>query len=195
MDRTDLQTFIDDQQIQATILALGEHTLTVGDAARALAVNTDQIIKSLVFHIDGKPLLVINNGLARVDRRKLAAHLGVGRKKVKFASPDTVFSLTGFVVGSMPPFGHKQQLRTLVDTAVTQLDIIYGGGGDVDAMMRLTSKNFCGSARQRWVPSPNKFALANLYVRQCCSLGSEDVNYSMKELINSLTAAFPIKMP
>ena len=116
---------------------MSEHTLTVGDAARALAVNTDQIIKSLVFHIDGKPLLVINNGLARVDRRKLAAHLGVGRKKVKFASPDTAFTLTGFVVGSMPPFGHKQKLPTLVDTAVTRLDIIYGGGGDIDAMMRL----------------------------------------------------------
>jgi len=140
MDRTDLQTFIDDHHVQATILPLSEHTLTVGDAARALAVNTDQIIKSLVFHIDGKPLLVINNGLARVDRRKLAAHLGVGRKKVKFASPDSVFTLTGFIVGSMPPFGHKLRLRTLVDTAVTQLDIIYGGGGDVDAMMRLTSK-------------------------------------------------------
>ena len=152
MDRTDLQTFIDDQQIQATILPLSEHTLTVGDAARALAVNTDQIIKSLVFHIDGKPLLVINNGLARVDRRKLAAHLGVGRKRVKFASPDTVFTLTGFVVGSMPPFGHKLRLRTLVDTAVTQLDIIYGGGGDVDAMMRLTSKELLRVSQAEVVP-------------------------------------------
>ena len=140
MDRTNLQIFIDDHHIQATILPLSEHTLTVGDAARALAVGTDQIIKSLIFHIDGDPLLVINNGLARVDRRKLADYLGVGRKKVKFASPDKAFALTGFVVGSMPPFGHKQKLRTLVDTAVTQLDIIYGGGGDIDAMMRLTSK-------------------------------------------------------
>lgn len=140
MDRTDLQMFIDDHHIQATILPLSEHTLTVGDAARALAVNTDQIIKSLIFHIDGDPLLVINNGLARVDRRKLADYLGVGRKKVKFASPDKAFALTGFVVGSMPPFGHKQKLRTLVDTTVTQLDIIYGGGGDIDAMMRLTSE-------------------------------------------------------
>ena len=138
MDRTDLQIFIDDHHIQATILSLSEHTLTVGDAARALAVNTDQIIKSLVFHIDGNPLLVINNGLSRVDRKKLAAHLKVGRKKVKFASPDTVFALTGFIVGSMPPFGHKQKLHTLVDTAVTQLDILYGGGGDINAMMRLT---------------------------------------------------------
>ena len=152
MDRTDLQTFIDDQQIQATILPLSEHTLTVGDAARALAVNTDQIIKSLVFHIDGKPLLVINNGLARVDRRKLAAHLGVGRKKVKFASPDTAFALTGFVVGSMPPFGHKQKLRTLVDTAVTELDIIYGGGGDIDAMMRLTSDELLKVSQAEVVP-------------------------------------------
>ena len=140
MDRTDLQMFIDDHHIQATILPLSEHTLTVGDAARALAVGTDQIIKSLIFHIDGDPLLVINNGLARVDRRKLADYLGVGRKKVKFASPDKAFALTGFVVGSMPPFGHKQKLRTLVDTAVTPLDIIYGGGGDIDAMMRLSSE-------------------------------------------------------
>jgi prolyl-tRNA editing enzyme YbaK/EbsC (Cys-tRNA(Pro) deacylase) len=41
------------------------------------------------------------------------------------------------VVGSMPPFGHRVKLRTLVDTAVTELQVIYGGGG-IDAMMRLT---------------------------------------------------------
>jgi Cys-tRNA(Pro) deacylase len=152
MDRTDLQMFIDHHRIQATIMPLNAHTLTVGDAARALAVNTNQIIKSLVFHIDGKPLLVINNGPARVDRRKLAAYLEVGRKKVKFASPDTVFALTGFVVGSMPPFGHKQKLRTLVDTAVTQLDIIYGGGGDIDAMMRLTPEELLKVCQAEVVP-------------------------------------------
>ncbi len=152
MDRTDLQAFIDDHHIQATIMPLDQHTLTVGDAARALGVETDQIIKTLVFHIDGKPLLVINNGLARVDRRKLAAHLGVGRKKVKFASPDTAFTLTGYVVGSMPPFGHKQKLRTLVDTAVTQLDILYGGGGDIDAMMRLTSQELLSVSQAKVVP-------------------------------------------
>ena len=152
MDRTDLQNFIDDHHIQATIMPLNEHTLTVGDAAKALGVDTHQIIKSLVFHIDGKPLLVINNGLARVDRRKLAAYLGVGRKKVKFASPDNAFALTGFVVGSMPPFGHKQKLRTLVDTALTKMDIIYGGGGDIDAMMRLTPEELLTVSQAEVIP-------------------------------------------
>ena len=62
----------------------------------------------------------------------------MGRKKVKFASADQALDLTGFVVGSMPPFGHRQALRTLVDPTVLALDTIYGGGGAIDAMMRLT---------------------------------------------------------
>ena len=102
-------------------------------------VDTDQIIKSLVFMIEDRPLLVINNGTARVDRKKLANLLGVGRKRVKFASAEQALTITGFVVGSMPPFGHRQMLRTLVAPAITRLDLIFGGGGDVDAMMRLTS--------------------------------------------------------
>jgi prolyl-tRNA editing enzyme YbaK/EbsC (Cys-tRNA(Pro) deacylase) len=73
-----------------------------------------------------------------VDRKKLATVLGVGRKRVKFASAEQALAITGFVVGSMPPFGHRQMLRTLVAPAITRLDLIYGGGGDIDAMMRLT---------------------------------------------------------
>jgi Cys-tRNA(Pro) deacylase len=140
MNSKDLQEFIDANQIEATILSLDEHTPTVSDAARALRVENDQIIKSLVFHIQGEPLLVINNGLARIDRRKLAAYLGVGRKRVKFADPEHALEITGYVVGSMPPFGHKKRLRTLIDTAVVRLGAVYGGGGEINAMMRLSAK-------------------------------------------------------
>lgn len=138
LTRDDLQQFIETNQIAATILPMKGHTPTVSDAARELRVATDQIIKSLVFLSDGKPLLVINNGLARVDRKKLAGILGVGRKKVKFANADQALEITGFVVGSMPPFGHLQKLPTLVDPSVVALDEVYGGGGNIDAMMRLT---------------------------------------------------------
>lgn len=134
----DLQQFIESNHVHATILPMNGHTPTVGDAARELGVETDQIIKSLVFMTGDSPLLVINNGLSRVDRKKLAVLLEVGRKKVKFATAEQALAITGFVVGSMPPFGHRQRLRTLVDPAVMALDTIYGGGGNIDAMMRLT---------------------------------------------------------
>ncbi len=138
MNSTDLQQFLDNENITAEILTLDGHTPTVGDAARELGVVPDQIIKSLVFNIRDEPLLVINNGLARVDRRKLAAHLEVGRKWARFASPELALEVTGFVVGSMPPFGHLTRLRTLVDSAVFGMEVIFGGGGDLNAMMRLT---------------------------------------------------------
>jgi len=135
----ELQRFIDAHQIEATILPLAEHTPTVPDAARALGVATEQIIKSLVFIINGDPLLVINNGTALVDTKPIATQLGVGRKRVKFATPEQALEISGYVVGSMPPFGHKQRLRTFIDPAVMELAVIYGGGGVVDAMLRLTS--------------------------------------------------------
>ena len=140
MTSEDLQRYIDLHGIEATILPMAEHTPTVPDAARALGVQTHQIIKSLVFRIKDDPILVINNGEGRVDRRKLAAYLGVGRGRVKFAAADQVLEITGYVVGSMPPFGHKQKLRTLIDDAVGKLNVVYGGGGDINAMMRLSSK-------------------------------------------------------
>jgi Cys-tRNA(Pro) deacylase len=133
----DLQGFIDRHQIEATILPMAEATPTVPDAARALQVEPEQIIKSLVFMVHGEPLLVITNGLAKVDQRKVAGCLGVGRKQVKFADVEQALAITGYVVGSMPPFGHHQKLRTLVDPAITAYPVIFGGGGDTNAMLRL----------------------------------------------------------
>lgn len=134
----DLQRFIDAHHIEAEILVMAEHTPTVPDAARALQVEPEQIIKSLVFLVNDEPILVINNGTALIDRRKVAAWLDVGRKKVKFAGAEQALAITGYIVGSMPPFGHRQTLRTLIDPAITELAVIYGGGGDIDAMLRLT---------------------------------------------------------
>lgn len=134
----DLQRFIDEHKFDATILLLDEPTPTVPDAARVLGVEPEQIIKSLVFLIQDVPLLAINKGLKKVDRGKIAGLLGVGKKQVKFASAEQALALTGYVVGSMPPFGHRQKLRTLVDPAITQFELIFGGGGDVNSLLQLT---------------------------------------------------------
>ena len=138
LNRTDLQAFIDTHHLAAVILPMAEHTATVDDAAAALGVDANLIIKSLVFMADSTPILVVNNGLARVDRKKLADCLGMSRKRVKFATVRQALETTGYVVGSMPPFGHRQPLRTLVDTATAGLETVYGGGGGIDAMMRLS---------------------------------------------------------
>lgn len=147
LNHTDLQAYIDTHHLEAAILPMDVHTATVADAARALGVDAERIIKSLLFMADHQPLLVVNNGPARVDRKKLAAYLGINRKQVKFASAQQALEITGYVVGSMPPFGHRQPLRTLVDRSATELGTVYGGGGDIDAMMRLSSTELLRATR------------------------------------------------
>ena len=152
MNSSDLQNFIDEQRIIAEIILLDGHTPTVADAARELGVKAEQIIKSLVFQIRDEPILVINNGLARVDRRRLAEHLEVGRKWVRFASPERALEITGYVVGSMPPFGHLNRLRTLIDSAVPEMPEIFGGGGDLNAMMRLAPEELLRVTEAEVIP-------------------------------------------
>lgn len=136
---TDLQNFINEQQITAEILHLDVDTPTVADAAVALNVAPEQIIKSVLFLADKRPVMVIASGLARLDRKALADFLGVSRRRVKIASAEQVLAHTGYVAGSVPPFGYKQPIETVVETAVTQLTgSIYGGGGEIHVLMRLT---------------------------------------------------------
>jgi Cys-tRNA(Pro) deacylase len=136
----DLQQFIDQNQIAAEILPMEEDTPTVPDAARALGVEEDQIIKSLVFVVDGQPTLVITNGTHKVDSRLVARHYSVGRKRAKMTRAEQAFEITGYVVGAMPPFGHRTRLRTIVDPGVADHQEIFGGGGEIDAMLRLASE-------------------------------------------------------
>ena len=134
----DLQQFIDQNQIEAEILPMEADTPTVPDAARALGVEEEQIIKSLVFLVDGQPALVIANGTHKVDNRLVARHFGVGRKRAKMARPEQALEVTGYAVGAMPPFGHETRLPTIVDPGVVTHSVIFGGGGEIDAMLRLT---------------------------------------------------------
>ncbi|GIK54522.1 MAG: YbaK/EbsC family protein [Chloroflexi bacterium] len=141
MNATNLQQYITQNQIDAEILFLEVETPTVEAAALALGVLPEQIIKSVLFLADKEPVLVIASGLARLNYKLLADYLGMSRRRVKIAGPDEVLVITGYVAGSVPPFGHVQPIRTVVETAVLSLPHphIYGGGGDINALMKLTA--------------------------------------------------------
>lgn len=138
LDDRALQRFINQRQIEAQIVSLPAETATVATAAEALGVTTAQIIKSLLFFVGSKTILVISNGTAKVDRKRIARHFDVGKRQVRLARPADVEEIAGFGVGAMPPFGHKKALPTLIDPGVVEQEEIYGGGGTTSAMLRLT---------------------------------------------------------
>ncbi len=133
----DLAAFIRKNDVEAEVIVLDEATTTVEDAARAVGTSSKQIVKSLLFLIDGKPVLAIACGETRIDRRPIAQHFGVGRKRVKMADSDSVLKFTGYPIGAVPPFGMPEQPSTLMDARLFEHEVVYAGGGDIHALIKV----------------------------------------------------------
>lgn len=144
----DLQAYLEEQGITAELIGGLGDTPTVPAAAAALGVESDQIIKTLLFLIDRQgearnPVVVISYGEKRVDKGLLAERWGVSKKRVSLAPADVVLDLLGYAAGGVPPFGHRTALPVIVDAGILNLrqrydGVIYGGGGDDRTMMKLT---------------------------------------------------------
>jgi prolyl-tRNA editing enzyme YbaK/EbsC (Cys-tRNA(Pro) deacylase) len=134
----DLQAFIETQNISAKMLIVDVPTPTVETAAQAVGTHPNQIVKSVLFLIEGEPVLAVAYGTAHIDRRGIAEHYGVGRKRVKLADSETVLQLTGYLIGGVPPFGHPRPISTLLDPGILEYDHVYAGGGSDNALICLT---------------------------------------------------------
>jgi prolyl-tRNA editing enzyme YbaK/EbsC (Cys-tRNA(Pro) deacylase) len=134
---SDLQAFMLRQSITGEILPLNVPTPTVETAAQAVGAQPEQIVKSILFLVRELPVLAVACGLLPVERRAIAAHYGVGRKQVKLADAAAVLQQTGYAVGAMPPFGHRQPLPTLLDKRVLEQAVVFAGGGAENTLLRL----------------------------------------------------------
>jgi Cys-tRNA(Pro) deacylase len=111
-------------------------TRTAEEAARALGTTVAQIVKSLVFLADGRPVLALVSGANRVDEGKLAA--ACSARRVVKADADRVRSATGFVIGGVPPLGHRWPLPVYLDRDLLAHEIVYAAAGTPTAVFPVT---------------------------------------------------------
>jgi prolyl-tRNA editing enzyme YbaK/EbsC (Cys-tRNA(Pro) deacylase) len=104
-----------------------EGTKTAADAAAAIGVTVGQIVKSLVFGVDGEVVMALVSGSNQLDEKKLA--LAAGGAKCARVDADAVREATGFPIGGVPPFGHATQLRVFVDPDLLQYDEVWAAAG------------------------------------------------------------------
>jgi prolyl-tRNA editing enzyme YbaK/EbsC (Cys-tRNA(Pro) deacylase) len=104
-----------------------EGTKTAADAAAAIGVEVGQIVKSLVFGVDGDVVMALVSGQNRLDEHKLAA--ACGGVKASRVEADVVREATGFPIGGVPPFGHARPLRVLVDPDLLEFDEVWAAAG------------------------------------------------------------------
>jgi prolyl-tRNA editing enzyme YbaK/EbsC (Cys-tRNA(Pro) deacylase) len=109
--------------LDVEVEVLPESTRTAAEAAAACGCEVGQIVKSLVFVVDGSPTMVLCSG----DRRVTAID---GRP----ATADEAREATGFAIGGIPPLGHDTDLPTIVDESLRRFDLVWCAAGTPHAV-------------------------------------------------------------
>ncbi len=130
-------------RVQAALDALGANirvqvfdvpTATAQEAADAIGCELGAIVKSLCFMVAGEPVLVLAAGDRRVDSKALRRIFGASKRQVTIADPETVLHVTGYEVGGVPPLGHAQPLKTLIDQSLARFATVYAAAGTPHAI-------------------------------------------------------------
>ena len=97
--------------------------------AGALGYQPEQMVKTLIFELGaGERVLVMLGG----DKNAVSGHLkrAIGDRNIRLAAPETVYNVTGYQIGSIPPFHWQPSgFRSFVDEALMQEDLLGVGGG------------------------------------------------------------------
>lgn len=118
------------------IIEFEKLTRTAQEAAAALGCEIGQIAKSIVFKAEGgNPVLVVASGVNRIDEQKINSEIG---EKVFKADAEYVRKMSGYVIGGVPPWGHKTKPITIIDSDLARYDHIYAAAGKNNAVFELT---------------------------------------------------------
>ena len=100
---------------------------TAADAAAAIGVDVGQIVKSLVFAVDGHVVLAYVSGANQLAEAKLAA--AAGGDHCERVDADAVREATGYPIGGVPPFGHATPVPAFIDADLLTFDEVWAAAG------------------------------------------------------------------
>lgn len=142
-----VSSFLRDAGAEARIEEFPGRTQSAADAAAAVGCALSQIVKSLVFLCDGRPVVVLVPGDRRGDPEKVARAVGADAARV--ASADVVERATGFAPGAVAPFPLADVDAVLLEETLLLQPLVWAGAGSARHMVRLAPSELRRLSRAR----------------------------------------------
>jgi len=117
------------------VLEFPVSSATVELAAQALNCQPCRIAKTLSFLVDGRPILIVAAGDAKIDNPKYKAQFGV---KAKMPTPGEVETLVGHAVGGVCPFGVNEGVTVYLDCSLKRFETVFPACGSGSSAIELT---------------------------------------------------------
>ena len=117
------------------ILEFNVSSATVDLAAEALGCEGKRIAKTLSFHVDGRVVLIVAAGDAKIDNPKYKAQF---HTKAKMLSFDEAESLIGHAVGGVCPFAVNDGVDVYLDESLKRFETVFPACGSSNSAVELT---------------------------------------------------------
>ncbi len=129
------RAYLEEKELADHIIIPEHSSATVAEAAEALGCTPGMIAKTLSFLQDEKPVLILAEGMARVDNKKYKAQFGC---KARMIPGDMVGDLVGHDIGGVCPFGINEGVAVYLDESLKLHGTVYPAAGTDHSAVRLT---------------------------------------------------------
>lgn len=128
MDRPPASIALEQLGIPHRVFRHEQPVTSLEEAASARNQRPEQIVRSILFQVrPGEFVMVLMAGRDQVDWRKLRQL--VKRSRVRMATEEEVLEVTGYRIGTVSPFGVRNQVRVLLDASVLREEEVSLGSG------------------------------------------------------------------
>ncbi|GLV59615.1 proline--tRNA ligase [Dictyobacter sp. S3.2.2.5] len=131
----DVKRYFQQWGVEDRIQEFDVSSATVEQAAAALHCEGKRIAKTLSFLVEGKAILIVAAGDARIDNQKYKAYF---HTKAAMLSPTDVFELVGHPVGGVCPFGVKDGVDVYLDASLKRFQTVFPACGSNNSAIELT---------------------------------------------------------
>ncbi len=104
-------------------------------AAEAIGAPPNQVFKTLMVELDGKPVCAIIPSDRELNMKKLAKALK--GKSAAMMDPKKAERLTGYKVGGISPLGGRKRLPAALDASADSFETIFLNGGQRGLQVKL----------------------------------------------------------
>ena len=129
-----VRTYFKQWNMEERILEFEVSSATVELAAQAVGCEQARIAKTLSFKVDGKAILIVSAGDAKVNNSAYKAQF---HTKAVMLKPEEVTEMIGHAIGGVCPFGVNPEVEVYLDESLRRFETVYPAAGSSNSAIEL----------------------------------------------------------
>lgn len=130
-----VRKYFKEKGLESRIQEFEVSSATVELAAQALHCEGCRIAKTLSFHVDGRVVLIVTAGDAKIDNPKYKARF---HTKARMLSVEEAEPLIGHAVGGICPFAVNEGVLIYLDESLKRFETVYPACGSSNSAIELS---------------------------------------------------------